>query len=273
VPVDLSERIAVGRLRTVFTIAWLFWGGTAAAQPAAIAPAPSTATFLTRADYSFQWAAFFTPDPRFEWNGRVGVDIDLFDNRQWRLNFGADYDAVLGRERRPFDLNQGTYAFDGVVARRITPVIEVAAVARHVSRHLTDRDNRPAISWNVAAARIDGRGAVGRLAIGGSLESGRAMQQAFVDYLWMSRLRLQARRPIFGRVDLFGAGIGEVFTVDRTIAHRGRVCGGRVEGGIRFQGAAGSVEVFAGYERRIDAFPTDRFRVRSFVLGFRLVGD
>jgi hypothetical protein len=36
-------------------------------------------------------------------------------------------------------------------------------------------------------------------------------------------------------------------------------------------GRAAAVEFFAGYERRIDAYPTDRFRVRMFTFGFRIV--
>lgn len=241
----------------------------AAAQTAALSRPAGTPVFLTRAAFAFQWAEFFTPDRRFKWNGRIGLDVDLFDNRLWRLNFTADYDAVLGRERRMFDLNQGTYVLDGVVARRIGRV-ELAAVARHVSRHLTDRTNVSAISWNVAAARAAGHVTIGRTAIDGDLEAGRAMQQAFVDYLWTTALRVSAQHPLGRRLDVFARGAGQVIGVNRAIANRGRVCGGRIEGGLRVPGAAAALELVVGYERRIDAFPTDRFRVRAFTLGFRL---
>lgn len=248
-----------------------------AAARAAAAQTPSTAapisapTFLTRAAFAFQWAEFFTSDPRFKWNGRVTVDVDVFDDRAWRLNFSADYDAVLGRERRPFDLNQGTYVLDGVVGRRIG-VVELAGVARHVSRHLTDRTNIPAISWNVAAARAASHAAIGRTTLEGDLEIGRAMQQAFVDYAWISALRVGAMRRVGTRAEMFARGAGQVVGVNRAIANRGRVCGGRIEGGLRVPGAEAALELVAGYERRIDAFPTDRFRVRAFTLGFRIVG-
>ena len=35
-------------------------------------------------------------------------------------------------------------------------------------------------------------------------------------------------------------------------------------------GKTASLEIFAAYERRIDGFPTDRFRVRFTEVGFRI---
>jgi hypothetical protein len=258
-------------LASAGVVAWAAAAATASAQELGPPASGGQAIFLTRSDFFFQWSAFKTPDPRFRWEAYVGIDSDLFDNRAWRLNFSAEYDAVLGRERRPFDLNQGTYVMDGVVARRLGWV-ELAGVARHVSRHLTDRENQPAISWNVVAVRAGGRQAIGRTIVEGDLQSGRAMQQAFVDYRWISELRLRASHPIGGRHTLFARASGIVINVDHAIADRPRVCGGRIVGGIDLGGAAGGIELFAGYERRLDAFPTDRFRVRTLTIGFRLTG-
>jgi hypothetical protein len=53
---------------------------------------------------------------------------------------------------------------------------------------------------------------------------------------------------------------------------RGTQWGGRAEGGIRFGGRAGALELFAGIERRIDADPLVRAAERWGIAGFRLVG-
>ena len=78
----------------------------------------------------------------------------------------------------------------------------------------------------------------------------------------------------FGAVALVvlcsSAARGEVIGVDEETRGKNRVCGGRVEGGLRLRGEAATLEVFIGYERRIDAFPTDRYRVRWTTIGFRV---
>jgi hypothetical protein len=195
--------------------------------------------------------------------------VDALDTRRWRLAFAADYDAIIGRERRLFDLNQGTYVLDGTAGGRIGGA-EIAFLARHVSRHLTDRENAPAISWNLAGVRASGRVTTGRWLLSGEIETGRVMQQAFVDYLWTSDLRLQARYRQSERIEWIGKADGGVVGTMRHVAGRPRLCGGRLEGALRLNGHRAAVELFAAYERRIDAFPTDRFRVRFSSFGFRL---
>ena len=68
-----------------------------------------------------------TPDRRFKWEGRVAFDLDLIAYRRGRLNFTGVYDAVLGDERREFDLNHGNYVFEMSASRRVQSV-ELAAV-------------------------------------------------------------------------------------------------------------------------------------------------
>jgi hypothetical protein len=92
-----------------------------------------------------------------------------------------------------------------------------------------------------------------------------------VDYVWMSGAHVGIRRPVSPRVELVATSAGQTFSVNRAVAGRKGPCGARVEGALRVNGRAGALEVFAGYERRIDAFPTDRVRVRFFTVGFRLV--
>jgi hypothetical protein len=269
------RRAYTGRVRRAALVACLVCGADAEASaqsPAPPAAAVATApTFLTRADLTFVWARFVTSDPRFAWDAQVEVDIDVLDTRKWRMNFDAHYDAVLGHERRTFDLNQGSYILDGTIGKRFGPQrFEIAFLARHVSRHLVDRQNTPAISWNLAGVRASHRVAVGRTMIDGRLDFGHAMQTWFVDYTWMTEVRLTATRPIDSRLDFVSEATGVLVNVDHLERSR-RACGGRIEGALRLKGAAAAVDLVAGYERRVDAFPTDRFRVRTFTLGFRFV--
>ncbi len=244
------------------------------ARPAgAQTPAPAS-SFLSRADFFLQWSAIASADERFSWQGKVRFDVDLVDYGTGRLTLTADYEAILGGERRPYDLNQGTYRFEMAATRRLRST-EIAGIASHVSRHLVDRDNAPSISWNAAGARVRQRVVFNDRAtsIDARIEITRAMQQAFVDYAWMSDARVSVRHAVRPdrRVELLADASGGVIGVQRAVYGRPRVCGGRVEGGIRVNGAAAALEIFLGYERRIDAFPTDRFRVRMWTVGFRLV--
>ena len=91
-----------------------------------------------------------------------------------------------------------------------------------------------------------------------------------MDYSWISRGRAQYRHPVTTRLGVFGVASGEVIGVDEETRGKNRVCGGRIEGGLRLRGDAATLEVFVGYERRIDAFPTDRYRVRWTTIGFRI---
>jgi hypothetical protein len=240
---------------------------------AAQSPGPA-ASFLPRADFFLQWSAIAASDPRFSWQGKVAFDADLVDFGAGRLAFAADYEAMLGGERRPYDLNQSTYRFEMAATRRVRST-EVAGIISHVSRHLVDRENPPSISWNAAGARVRQRVTVngGATLIDGRIEITRAMQQAYVDYAWTSDARVSVRHALRPdrRVELLADVSGGVIGVHRALYGRPRICGGRIEGGVRVNGAAAALEIFAGYERRMDAFPTDRFRVRMWTVGFRLV--
>ena len=240
----------------------------AQSDPAGVAGPPQ---FLPRADVSFGWASLLTTDVRFDWQGLVSADFDIVDYGTGRLGFRGDYEAMLGRERRRYDLNQGNYFFEATASWRRGP-FEAMAVIQHVSRHVVDRENPPAISWNLAGVRLRHSSTHGtaRRRIEGEIEAGRFTQPAFVDYRWASRARASLVEPVGERLAVVARATGEVIGVDRNVLDRPRVCGGRVEAGLRVDGRAAALEIFAGYERRIDAFPTDRFRVRWITVGFRI---
>ena len=118
-------------------------------------PAPVsdfTPSFLPRADVAFLWGTFVNPDTRFAYDGRLTADIDAAHYREGRFNMLVDYEAVISHERRYFDLNHGNYVLEGSASFHLGEV-EIAGVFHHASRHLVDRDNAHAISWNVTAVR------------------------------------------------------------------------------------------------------------------------
>ena len=255
-------------------------GTVAASEPGDVSP------FLSRADVAFGFAGLHTADPRFDWQATVGFDIDVYDYSSGRLRFRADYESFLGRERRRYDLNQGNYAFEIAGTRRFKRV-ELALLSQHVSRHLVDRDNPPSISWNTVGVRAQsvwtadtGLTASGRTGtkdagrsgrVDGEIEISRAMQQAYVDYAWIGRSKMSWWRPLTPVAALRVRATGEVVGVKHGIVRNERVCGGRIEGSLQLRGRRAILEMFGGYERRIDAYPTDRFRVRWFTAGARVV--
>ena len=265
VPVEVCDTVAVEMVAVWAALLITIAGaGRAAAQPA---PDP---ILFTRAAFSFEWAGLIAADSRFDWDSRVGVDIDVLDTRRWRLGFAVDYEAVIGGDRRIIDLNQGNYEFDGTASRRIGAT-EIGLLTRHVSRHLVDRENPPSISWNLIGAKAWRTQRIGRSAISGEIAWAWAMQQAFVDYQWTTEGELGWRYPFSDRLEWAGRAEGGVIGTIDTPGGRPRLCGGRLEGALRINGRAAAIEVFLAYERRIDAFPTDRFRVRFTAIGFRLV--
>ena len=75
-----------------------------------------------------------------------------------------------------------------------------------------------------------------------------------------------------GNLVVFAHGSGELFTVDTAI--RGRtdtLYSGRFEGGVRFDGRGGALELFAGVEHRLDADPHDYLPLTWAIAGFRMV--
>jgi hypothetical protein len=235
-------------------------------------PSPSQAqSFLPRAGYYFQWSALLAPDPRFGSDGAMGVDVDLVDYGRGRLTFVVDYEAVLGREARPFEINHDNFAMEASSSARVRAT-EVAVAFHHASRHLSDRPNSNIIAWNVLDFRAARQYRVGASTIDARLAAGQVLQSTFVDYTWTADLHLSARRPVTGRVGVFASGAGRLVGVDRSKVGRDRQCGARLETGLRVKGGAAALELFVGYERRIDGFPTERTRMRMFAFGFRLVG-
>lgn len=232
-----------------------------------------TKGFLTRVDFYLLWARLAADDPRFDRQGRFNLDADVADYGTGRLMLEVDYEAFLGGERRTYDLNQGAYRFEMDLTRR-TKAVEIGAFFAHASRHTVDRENPDAISWNVFGARARRRWTFADGAtINARIELGRAWEQAFVDYEWISQGKATLRHPLapHRHVSLLLEGSGVLIWTDESLYGRSRTCGARVEGGVRFDGRRAAFEVFTAYERRIDGYPLELSKVRMWSLGFRLL--
>jgi len=239
-----------------------------------VAPAPSAPEFLAR--YDFHLTAYglspSAPDPaeRFSWDTHFGGSMDFVDYVGGRASLTIDYQAVLGHEFRAFDPNQGNYTLEATASARVGET-EVVGVFHHLSRHLADRPKRPAIAWNTAGVRLLRRVTLGGATIDADLDVGRAVQHSFVDYTWIAGLDLLIRRPLTEHAGLFAHGSGQMFAVDGSVPNRGTQTGGMVEAGVRLTGRAGALELFAGIERRVDAYPLERVPQRWGLAGFRLL--
>jgi hypothetical protein len=233
-------------------------------------PAPA---FMSRFDFSLSGAKISSDDNRFWMDTHWGGDFDLVDYGRGRATFLVDYQAFLGNEFRPFDPYQSNYRLEAGGSARIGRT-EVYGVLNHVSRHLGDRPKRFAIAENSLGPRVLRRFSLGSTTLDTRVELRKVIQRSYMDYEAIGQLDLTLRHPLNSKVSLYGRGFGEMYWVDREIANRGRQDGGRVEAGVRLHGGLrGAVDLFAGYERVVDADPIDRTAQEWGFVGFRLVGN
>jgi hypothetical protein len=246
------------------------------AQQEPLPVAPATAQFMSRYDFRMTGTALTERDERFQWDTHWRGEFDLVDYVRGRLGFMADYQALLGKEFRPFDPYQSNYAL-AVSSSVRTGATEIAGVFHHVSRHLGDRA-RPrgdgsdeAVAVNTLIARVLRRVNLAHATVDVRADAGAAIDRAYVDYTWTAAGEVTVRGAMTPRLGAYGRGFGELIGVDAAVAGRKRQHGGRVEGGIRVYGARGDFELFAGYERVIDADPLDRTARHWGFAGFRLL--
>lgn len=210
-------------------------------------------------------------DPRYSWDTHWGGSIDVVDYVGGRLAVIIDYQAVLGSEFQPFDPYQGIYTLEASMSARFGANTEVVGIFHHVSRHLSDRPKRTPIAWNVLGGRVLQRVTFGRSTLDLDIEGGRAIEHAYADYTWVAESNVLVRHSLSDRVGTFARMSGKLFAVDGTVPGRGTQSGGLVEGGLRFNGKGGSLELFAGIEKRVDADPFDRQPQHWGFAGFRLL--
>jgi len=243
---------------------------SAASAQEPLTPPPSNREFLPRYDFLVLLAGLDINDNRFSWDARVAADLDVVDYVVGRVSALAEYEAVMGNEQQLFDPNQALYTLEASASFRAGPT-EFAAVLDHVSRHLSDRANKRGIGMNLVGGRVLRRIPVGTSTLDLWADAGRLIRRSYVDYTWRARINLVARRPLTARLGLLGRAFGETYGVNPAIAGRKGQNGGRLEGGVRISGRAAALELFAGYERVVDADPLDRQPRRWAFGGFRVV--
>jgi len=256
-----------------------------AAQPMqpVVAPPPANPEFFSRSDFHLNAAwlgastikpsATLTPEQqRFVWDTFWGGSIDVVDYVSGRLATIIDYEAVLGSEFQPLDPNQGNYTLEASASARVGPRAELVGIFHHVSRHLSDRakEHLP-VAFNELGARLLARATAGRSTLDIDAEAGPVLERAFVDYSWLADLKLLARMPLTPRYGVFAHVAGHLVGVDPSIAGRSTQSGGLFEAGLRINGRGGAMELFAGAEKRLDAYPLDREPEHWFMAGFRLL--
>jgi hypothetical protein len=234
-----------------------------------IPPAPAAPEFMSRTDLRLAASALSTNDHRFKWDAHFGGDVDVFDYVSGRLRVVADYQAMLGNEFRPFDLNQGNYILEPSASLRVEG-FEIAGVLHHESRHLSDRFKGFSIDWDVLGGRVLKRADIGTTTVEVEAGFGGVVKHAFTDYIWVGDVDVLVRHCLSDRLAVYARGSGVVYGVDGTVP-RNNQTGGRAEIGVQLRGPAGAIELFAGGERMVDAYPLDRVSEGWPFAGFRLI--
>jgi len=234
-----------------------------------LATVPPSLVFLPRFDFAISLASLASSDPRFSYDGRATADFDVVDYVNGRTSVFAQYQVVLGNQLRSFDPNQSNYTLEGSSSLRLHG-IEVAGVFHHLSRHLSDRPNVQSIAFNAVGGRVLHHFERGKTGIDVRADVERVVQHAFLDYSWVAQMHATARRPFNTMMTVFGRATFETYGVDRAIAGRSQQNGGRVEGGLLINGVRAALEMYAGREQVVDAYPLERTIKRFSFIGFRL---
>jgi hypothetical protein len=255
-------------MRRAAPLAALLVMGAASAWAQTATQQPSNRGFLSRFAIHLSGEHLSDDDPRYIWDASYGGDIDLVDYGSGRATLYANYQVIIGDEIRPFDPNQGNYILGARVSARLHGV-EAAMLLHHESRHLSDRDKRPAVAWNMVGARLSKVLRWKGTLLEGHLDALGVTQASFVDYQWEIHGALRSEYPVRSRVAIIGDVRLRHLGVDGT-RNRGGQNGARGEAGIRLEGGAAALELFVAAERRIDPYPLELGTVNWVSVGFRL---
>lgn len=265
-----------GILRCGLLCALIWWPPPPAAaqtvggvRPAPHAPPASGALTAWRTTLDAARLAGAGAGPSFDWDVDFGLDADLLDLGFVRANLLAQVETIVGSELRDVDPNQNNYTADFALLFRL-PRGELGAVFHHVSRHLADRADQGSISWNMVGVSYSERFAVGRARIDAGVRALGTTERAGVDYAAQLEWHGAVELPLGPRLAIIGAADGVAAPVARQMFGRGTRRGGRVSGGVRIPSAAGAVDLYAGWEQRIDAGQFTRDTARWMRAGVRV---
>jgi hypothetical protein len=229
--------------------------------------------FLSRYDFQLEVNVLSGDNGRqYRWDTHFGGEFDLINYIKGRLTVVTDYEAVLGSELRPFDPNQGIYILEPA-ASWFVGRNELSLVFHHVSRHLSDRPKNYAVAYNAILGRYLRKFVLPNdLTVAVRANAGKLTQSSQVDYTWTTDWYVKAVRPMNPRLELYAMSTGEVFGVNPIVRGRtGAQYSTRLELGPRVVGQKADMELFLGYERRLDASAVDFVPVSWAIAGFRIV--
>jgi hypothetical protein len=250
----------------------LLHAGPAMSQTADTAAESAPAVdFMPRTAFHMSADHLSSDDPRFVWDADFGGEFDIVDYRTGRVTFEGNYEVVLGEEIRAFDPNQGNYILTTLASIRLGPV-EVAGELYHQSRHLADRAKQDPIDWNMLGGRVRRGFDRGQTHVEARGDLRGVFMKSFVDYSWELDAGVRADVTVHPRVGLLAAGDIRYLGVDGSL-DRGNQTGYRFEGGVRFGGPGGAIELVMAAERRIDPTPLEVGTASWFTIGFRLLGQ
>jgi hypothetical protein len=261
------------RLWAVAVTACLSLSATAEAQtgvPLSTPPPPGTTfRFIPRMAFHVTAEHLSGDDERFVWDANFGGELDALGYPGGRATFQANYEVLLGEELKAFDPNQGNY-FIGAASSYWVYGVELAGVFHHESRHLSDRDKTMPVDWNMVGARAEKALVRGRSTTAGRLDVRTVIQKSFVDYEWELQARARNLFQLRPRIGLVSSVTLDVIGVDGS-RDRGTQVGVRGEGGVRFQGEAGAIELYLAGERRVDPYQLEFSTATWFIAGFKLL--
>ena len=225
--------------------------------------------FMSRTAFHMAAEHLSGDDPRYVWDADFGGELDVVDYGVGRFTFEANYQVVLGEEIRYFDPNQGNYVLAGNVSAR-TRGFEIAGQLYHQSRHLADRPKEEAIDWNTLGGRVRKAFKYREATVDARGDLRGVFMKTSVDYSWELDAAVRSDMKVHPGIGLLASADVRYLGVDGS-QNRGNQTGYRIEGGVRFEGRAGAIEVFVSGERRIDPYPVEVGVAQWFTAGFRLL--
>jgi hypothetical protein len=228
-----------------------------------------TVEFMSRTAFHMAAQHLSGDDPRYVWDADFGGELDVVDYGKGRLTFLANYQVVLGEQIRSFDPNQGNYILAGLASVRLGDT-ELAGELYHQSRHLADRPKEEAVDWNMLGGRVRRAFSYDRYTFDTRADLRGVFMKTTVDYSWELDAGVRSDVKVRPGVGLL-AGIDVRYLGVDGSRGRGNQTGYKVQGGVRFEGRAGAIEVFVAGERRIDPFPLEVGTAQWVTAGFRLL--
>lgn len=207
--------------------------------------------------------------PPFDWDVDFRFDTDLFDLGFVRANLLAQVETIVGSELRNVDPNQNNYTADFSLFFRL-PRGELGAMFHHVSRHLADRADQGSVSWNMVGVSYGERFTLGPARLDAGVRAMGTTERAGADYTAQIEWHGTMELPLNRRLAIIAAADGVVAPVEREMFGRDTRRGGRLSGGVRLPSTAAAVDLYVGWEQRIDAGQFARDTTRWMQAGLRV---